>query len=152
LIVLSNGELAQKDGNTWTWTEPNPTPSYLTSVVIGKFAQEHQQYAREDKHNGNKQNRSSGVSLSYYWPSEIPKKDAMLTFINTPKIMKFFEGYFGLKYPYKRYSQVAVEEFELGGMENTSCTTLTKYILHNEIAAIDYTRDIDVISHELAHQ
>jgi aminopeptidase N len=27
LIVLSNGELAQKDGNTWTWTwtEPNPT-------------------------------------------------------------------------------------------------------------------------------
>lgn len=45
-----------------------------------------------------------------------------------------------------------MEEFELGGMENTSCTTLTKYILHNDIAAIDYTRDIDVNSHELAHQ
>ena len=66
--------------------------------------------------------------------------------------MKFFEGYFGLKYPYKRYSHVAVEEFELGGMENTSCMTLTKYILHNETVAIDFTRDIDVISHELAHQ
>jgi aminopeptidase N len=76
----------------------------------------------------------------------------MLTFIKTPKIMKFFEGYFGLKYPYKRYSQVAVEEFELDGMENTSCMTLTKYILHNETVAIDYTRDIDVISYELAHQ
>jgi aminopeptidase N len=64
LIVLSNGELAQKDGNTWTWTEPNPTPSYLTSVVIGKFAQEHQQYTREYKHNGNKQ--TGAVAFPYY--------------------------------------------------------------------------------------
>jgi len=39
-VVISNGELAQKEGNTWTWIERNPNPAYLTSVVIGKFAQE----------------------------------------------------------------------------------------------------------------
>ena len=34
-----------------------------------------------------------------------------------------------------------------------SCTIITRYILHDEIhCTIDYTRDIDVISHELAHQ
>jgi aminopeptidase N len=76
----------------------------------------------------------------------------MLTFANTPNMIRFFEEYFDIKYPYKKYSQVAVEEFELGGMENTNCTILTKYILHDETAAIDYTRDTDVISHELAHQ
>ena len=150
-IVISNGELLRKEGNTWTWIELNPTPAYLTSVVIGKFDQEQQEYSycHDDK---NMSSSSNSIPLIYYWPKEIPKKDAMLTFANTPNMMRFFEEYFGMKYPYKKYSQVAVEEFELGGMENTSCTTLTKYLLHDEIAAIDYTRDIDVVSHELAHQ
>jgi aminopeptidase N len=148
-IVISNGELAYKEENTWTWIELNPTPAYLTSVVIGKFAQEQQEYCYHD-YNGN--NSRDSISLLYYWPKEISKKDAMLTFANTPAIMRFFEEYFGMKYPYRKYIQVAVEEFEFGGMENTSCTTLTKYILHDEIAAIDYTRDIDIVSHELAHQ
>jgi aminopeptidase N len=147
-IVMSNGELAHKEGNTWTWIELNPTPAYLTSVVIGKFAQEQQEYCYHDD-NGSS---SNCISLLYYWPKEISKIDAMLTFANTPIMMRFFEGYFGMKYPYKKYLQVAVEEFEFGGMENTNCTILTKHILHDEIAAIDYTRDIDVVSHELAHQ
>jgi aminopeptidase N len=149
-IVISNGELAHKEGNTWTWIELNPTPAYLTSVVIGnKFTQERQEYCY---HSDNENNRRNSISLVYYWPKEISKKDAMLTFTNTPNIMRFFEEYFGTKYPYKKYVQIAVEEFEFGGMENTSCTTLTKYILHDKITAIDYTRDIDVVSHELAHQ
>jgi aminopeptidase N len=42
--VISNGELAKKKGNKWIWIEQNPIPSYLTSVVIGKFAQEKQEY------------------------------------------------------------------------------------------------------------
>jgi aminopeptidase N len=151
LIVISNGELAQKEGNRWTWIEQNPTPAYLTSLVIGKFSQEQHEYPYDNHHHHENKN-SNSVVLLYYWPKEIPKKDAMLTFVNTPNIIKFFEEYFGIKYPYKKYSQVAVEEFELGGMENTNCTTLTKYILHNEIAAIDYSRDIDIISRELAHQ
>jgi aminopeptidase N len=153
-VVISNGELAQKQGNTWIWIEPNPTPAYLTSVVIGKFAQEQQayHYDKSDNNNNYYGNNKNSIPLLYYWPKEIPKKDAMLTFANTPNMIRFFEEYFGIKYPYKKYSQVAVEEFELGGMENTNCTILTKYILHDEIAAIDYTRDIDVVSHELAHQ
>jgi aminopeptidase N len=151
-VVISNGELAHKEGNTWTWIEQNPTPAYLTSVVIGKFAQEQQEYHYEKNDHNKTNNNNNSIPLLYYWPKEIPKKDAMLTFANTPNMIRFFEQYFDIKYPYKKYSQVAVEEFELGGMENTNCTILTKYILHDEIAAIDYTRDIDVVSHELAHQ
>ena len=151
LIVISNGELARREGNTWTWIELNPTPAYLTSIVIGKFAQEQQEYRYHDDDDDDGSSRNC-ISLLYYWPKDISKRDAMLTFVNTPIMMRFFEGYFGMKYPYKKYLQVAVEEFEFGGMENTNCTILTKHILHDEIAAIDYTRDIDVVSHELAHQ
>ena len=130
-IVISNGELVQKEGNSWTWKEQNPTPAYLTSVVIGIFVQEQQEYLYDSDDNNDEED-CNRILLLYYWPKEISKKDAMLTFANTADMMRFFEEYFGMKYPYKKYSQVAVEEFESSGMENTSRTTLTKYILHDE--------------------
>jgi aminopeptidase N len=147
-IVISNGELAYKEQNTWIWKETHPTPAYLTSIVIGKFAHAEEKYHLHHDHDGG----GKFIPLLYYWPKEIPEKDALSTFANTPHIMRFFERYFDVSYPYSKYSQVAVEEFEFGGMENTSCTTLTRDILHDKIASIDYTRDVDLISHELAHQ
>jgi aminopeptidase N len=152
-IVISNGELAQKDENMWTWIEQNPIPAYLTSVVIGnKFAHAQQMYTTNITDSNNDKKKYNTIPLSYYWPEEIPKKDAMLTFDYTPNVIRFFEEYFGMRYPYKKYTQVAVDEFELGGMENTNCTTLAKSLLHDEIAAFDYTRDIEIVVHELAHQ
>jgi aminopeptidase N len=37
-------------------------------------------------------------------------------------MMKYFEEYLSTSYPYSKYSQVAVEDFDFGDMENTSCT------------------------------
>ena len=48
--------------------------------------------------------------------------------------MRFFIEYFGTAYPYEKYSQLAVDDFEFGGMENASCTTLTRNILHDKRA------------------
>ena len=45
---------------------------------------------------------------------------------------EFFEKYFGRSIRMKNIIKVTVEDFELGGMENTDCTTLTKNILHDE--------------------
>jgi aminopeptidase N len=141
--VISNGKLISKkigDNNTiiWDWEEKNPIPAYLVSVVIGKFAEIESKF--------------DTIPLNYYWPTEIPKEDAILTFSETPQILEFFENYFDIKYPYEKYAQVAVDEFEFGGMENNSCTTLTRNILHDKKTAIDYNRDILIISHEIAHQ
>ena len=76
----------------------------------------------------------------------------MMTFKSTPNIIEFFEKYLDTKYPYNKYSQVAVDDFDFGGMENASCTTLTRNFLHDKKASIDYTGDIEVVCHELAHQ
>lgn len=136
--VISNGTYERK-GNTWKWNETTPTPSYLTSVIIGKFSKQ--------------ENSNEKLSLEYYWPTNMPKYyDPMLTFEETPQIIKFLENYLDTKYPYKKYWQIAVDKFEFGGMENTSCTTLTSDILHDKRASLDYSRDIIVVAHELAHQ
>ncbi|HYO05722.1 MAG TPA: M1 family aminopeptidase, partial [Phototrophicaceae bacterium] len=116
----------------------NPIPAYLVSVVVGKFS------AVESKY--------GPVSLYYYWPKGIQEKDAMLTFSETAQMLKFFEEYFGTTFPYQKYSQVAVDDFEFGGMENSSCTTLTRVVLHDRKISVEYENDLFLVCHEIAHQ
>jgi aminopeptidase N len=54
------------------------------------------------------------------------------TFGETPQMMMFFESYFNFDYPYPKYAQTTVKDFEYGGMENTRCTTLQEEILLDE--------------------
>ena len=156
-IVISNGDLVsnnpvqpqgrldnnkKEDNNKveWIWRQETPISTYLTSVVVGTFSH------AEDK--------CGELPLFYYWPKDVESKnyEPILTFKNTPSIMKFFQEYLNTKYPYTKYSQVIVDDFDFGGMENASCTTLTRNYLHDRKASIDYTGDIEVLCHELAHQ
>jgi aminopeptidase N len=134
--AISNGRLLKVEQRgkkqVYHWSEPNPHPAYLASVVVGKYA---------EIKDGN---------LQYYVPPE-RKQDAARSFDQTPKMIKFFEEYLGTKYPYEKYSQVAVQDFIYGGMENPSCTTLTLDTLHDKKAHVDFTSDY-LVSHELAHQ
>ena len=50
----------------------------------------------------------------------------MLTYGDTPNYLKFIEEYLRVDYPYEKYSQVAVEDFDYGGMENASCTNIRR--------------------------
>lgn len=150
-IVISNGELdmTQHDIETkgvskkiFVWEESNPDATYLTSVVIGKFIE-----------TSGGQNYD-GIPLRYYVP-EGRDADSRRTFKNTDKMIKIFEEYFNVKYPYNKYSQVVAKglgEAGIDGMEHTTCTTLD---IDSVLVSIDAPQDVntdDVIAHELAHQ
>ncbi len=134
--AISNGKLLKVEQRgkkqIYHWSEANPHAAYLASVVVGKYAE------------------TTDGNLQYYVPPE-RKQDASRTFDQTPNMVKFFEDYLGTKYPYEKYSQVAVQDFVYGGMENSSCTTLTLDTLHDKKAHLDFTSD-HLVSHELAHQ
>jgi aminopeptidase N len=142
-IVISNGEPYKEGNNRWIYREDTLNPAYLTSVVIGDFEKEEDTYI-------NKENKK--IELKYYWPKRIKKEDAMYTYSVTPDILKFFEFFLDTLYPYDKYSQVAVDEFEYGGMENTNATTLNENIFHDVIASMDFRDDINTVVHEIAHQ
>ena len=129
----------------WIWKESSPNQTYVTSVVIGTFKMKQESYVGE---------ADRDIPLYYYWPSEIERKeyDPQLTFGETKNLMKFFESYLSTNYPYEKYSQVLVEDFDYGGMENTSCTTMPSDILHDSKVLPNYTWDKEVVRHELAHQ
>jgi aminopeptidase N len=90
----------------YIWSEDFDS-TYLTSAAIGDFA----------KGNG----KCGDIPLDYYWSPKIEEKqfDPMLTFEDTPKAMQFIQEYLHTPYPYKKYAQVAAEDFDFGGMENT---------------------------------
>ena len=129
----------------WIWKESSPNQTYVTSVVVGTFKVKQEAYLEEADRN---------IPLYYYWPLDIEGKeyDPQLTFGETVSLMKFFESYLYTNYPYEKYSQVMVEDFDYGGMENTSCTTLPSDILHGSEVLPNYTWDKEVVRHELAHQ
>jgi aminopeptidase N len=148
--VISNGisstrEYNDKDNTEvkkveWIWSEDFNDSTYLTSIAIGEFA----------KGKG----KCGEIPLDYYWSPKIEERkfDPMLTFEDTSKVMQFIQEYLHTPYPYKKYSQVAAEDFDFGGMENTSCTTLDGQMLHDHNALPNYTFDNEVVVHELAHQ
>lgn len=154
-IVISNGvkeifehlnEGSNQKECEWIWKQSQPISTYLTSIVIGKFKNKTVQYQR----NGH----DKDIPLEYYWSEEVERRnyDPMLTYGDTPNYLKFIEEYLRVDYPYEKYSQVAVEDFDYGGMENASCTTLEGEVFHDKNALPNYTFDDVVVIHELAHQ
>lgn len=142
--VLSNGTLLSRkdlpgDGPKRTrfhWKQGKSHTTYLTSLVVGDFAVERDEWR--------------GRPVTYY----VPKKraeDLRRTFGRTTEMLDFFSERFGIEYPWDKYAQVVVEQFIWGGMENTSATTLYERALHNERAMLDSSPDW-LIAHELGHQ
>jgi len=140
LFALANGALVSRtDGASQTvyrYEQRVPHATYLVTLVAGTFSEIEQPHDR--------------VPIFYY---TVPGREAdgERAFGNTPRMLDVFERTIGVPYPYVRYSQIAVADFIFGGMENTSATTQTDRVLHDERAHLDYSADY-LASHELAHQ
>jgi aminopeptidase N len=139
-FALSNGRLVsnRKRGGRRRvhWHQEIPHVPYLVTLVVGPFERIEQ--------------RAGDVPLTT-WCLPGRRDEARRTVAGTAQMLELFGRLTGVAYPYAKYDQVFVEGFIFGGMENTSATTLTDLVLHDERAALDYTAE-DLISHELAHQ
>jgi aminopeptidase N len=139
--ALSNGKLVAReeigDGKVrYHYSLAKPHVSYLVSLVIGEFD------VVDD--------RWRDVPVEYWVPPG-QRDRAMATFGKTPKMMELFSKLTGADYPYEKYAQSVVYNFSAGGMENTSCTTLTETAVLDDRAFVDQDQE-GLISHELAHQ
>lgn len=138
--ALSNGKLVsrKKQGSKtiFHWLQDKDHVAYLVTLVVGKFI-----VTRDTWRN---------KPVLYYVP---PKRagDTKRTFGRTKEMLEFFSNRFGIEYPWDKYAQVVVEQFIMGGMENTSASTLNDFAMHDRRALIDSDADW-LIAHELGHQ
>ncbi len=140
--ALSNGRLVEhrveSDADVWHWRQDEPHAPYLVTLVAGTFAEL------------DATAEANGLDCRYYVdPGR--EEDARRTLGRTPAMIRHFETVTGVAFPWAKYHQVCVHDFVVGGMENTSATTLTERCLLDARAAIDVTMD-DLVAHELAHQ
>ncbi|MSQ41860.1 MAG: hypothetical protein EXR65_02340 [Dehalococcoidia bacterium] len=141
-FALSNGRLAAvRKGarrSTYHWVQDRPHPAYLVTLAAGEMD------SVEDD--------ADGVPVQYYGPKG-SAAGLRRAFGRTPEMIRFFSDKIGVPYPWAKYATVAVADFIFGGMENTSATTMTDTLLHDERAHPDFQENADSITaHELAHQ
>ena len=148
-VLLSNGNMIEKgalgDGRHYTvWDDPTPKPCYLFALVAGNL--EHVQDTFTTR-SGNR------VDLYIY----VRKGDegqcahAMTSLI---KSMKWDEDVYGREYQYNIFNIVAVSDFNMGAMENTSLNIFNTALVlaHPETATDgDFIRVESVIAHEYFH-
>jgi len=139
--ALSNGKLIDKKKNkdgttTWHWTMEHPHSTYLVMLGIGKYS------VVEDKWHG---------KPVQYWVYPGWESDAHRIFGLTPDMIDFFSRKTGVDYPWEKYAQIAIADFQYGGMENTTATTLNDYVLYDKKTGVHFSSE-GLIAHELAHQ
>ncbi len=126
-----------KDEEYFQFGMQNPMSSYLLMIAIGKFEKQ----ILKSK---------SGIPLELYLKPEDHAKFAS-TYKYSKEIFDFFETEIGVKYPWKIYKQVPVNDFLYAGMENTSATIFSQDFVVDDIGFNDRNY-INVNAHELAHQ
>ncbi len=142
-VAVSNGGLVgireDKKGGTKTfhWRVSKPHVSYLIMLAAGNYAL--------------LKDRAGSLPLEYYvYPAQM--EDAQICFSKTADMITFFNEKIGFPYAWEKYAQILCRDFVVGGMENTSATTLIDDgTVFDARARVDES-PTSLIAHELAHQ
>ena len=70
-------------------------------------------------------------------------------------VVKFYNDYFGIKYPFAKLDMISIPDFEAGAMENAGAITYrdTALLIDPKTASISQKKSVSaVVAHEIAHQ
>ncbi|UNK69442.1 aminopeptidase N [Microbacterium sp. H1-D42] len=120
-----------------------PISSYITSVAAGPYARLDGEWSRDDQH------IALGV-LCRASLAEYLEGDEIIEI--TRQGLDFFTDAFAYPYPWGKYDQIFVPEYNLGAMENPGLVTFTEAYISRG-AATDAQRGgrANTILHEMAH-
>jgi aminopeptidase N len=145
--VISNNpvETIKPDGDSrlWQFTTTPRIPTYITAVVAGPYSHVHDEYVGQKV-----------VPLGIYLRKSLAESlDPAEIFEVTKQGFAYFEETFGLAYPFEKYDQVAVVDFNWGAMENAGVVTFREDLLVFRSRVTERAREqrAHVILHEMAH-
>ncbi len=137
--VFSNMPSSTHDGERWVF-DPTPRQStYITAVVAGPYA------GAQDEHDG--------IPLGVYCrKSLVQHLDSDDILEVTKQGFDAFHKAFAYRYPWPKYDQIFVPEFNMGAMENSGCVTITEdYVFRSRTTDSSYERRAVTVLHEMAH-
>ncbi|WP_251153913.1 aminopeptidase N [Cellulosimicrobium sp. Marseille-Q4280] len=124
-----------------------PTPrisSYITALVAGPYVVERSELTSSD---------GRTIPLGVFARASLAEHlDADYVFDKTREGFAFFEKAFEHPYPFDKYDQLFVPEYNMGAMENAGCVTFTEtYVFRSKVTDAVKERRVVTILHELAH-
>lgn len=128
----------------WTFTPTPRMSTYLVAMVAGKYTSWHDELTSSD---------GRTIPLGVYCRDSLAQyMDADYIFDITKAGFKFYEKQFDYPYPFDKYDQLFVPEFNMGAMENPGCVTNTEaYVFRGQVPDAKKERRVVTILHELAH-
>ncbi|MFD6349288.1 aminopeptidase N [Streptomyces roseolus] len=142
--VISNSPTPEPKDGVWAF-EPTPRiSSYITALIVGPYHAVHSTYEGPD---------GQVVPLGIYCrPSLAEFLDADHIFDVTRQGFDWFQEKFAYAYPFAKYDQLFVPEFNAGAMENAGAVTIRdQYVFRSKVTDAAYERRAETILHELAH-
>lgn len=144
--AISNGKIVSDtpgpgDGKHTLKFAPSPKmSSYLVAMLVGDFV------CREGA--------ADGIPIRV---CSLPEKKDMTGFAleASENILKFYNKYYAIKYPYGKLDHIVFPDFAAGAMENVAAITYRDaYLLvDDKTASYDSKQQVaSVIAHEMAHQ
>ena len=117
--------------------------TYITALIAGEY------HAVLDSYEG----KNGTIPLGHYC------RQSLVEHLDTDEVVKitkqgfeFFEEAFGFPYPFEKYDQLYVPEYNMGAMENAGAVTLRdEYLPRSRQDGSFYEFRASVILHEMAH-
>ncbi|GAA2956491.1 aminopeptidase N [Streptomyces enissocaesilis] len=146
--VWSNGVGEVTDDGVWRFAGTEPISTYITAFVAGPYHYESDLYRRT---------LADGTEIEIPLGALCRKGlarhfDADDVFTVTKQGLDFFHDHFDYPYPFGKYDQAFVPEYNIGAMENPGCVTFREeYVFRGKVTRASYERRANVILHEMAH-
>ena len=133
-----------------------PLSTYLVAICAGRYHEVRDVWNGTLTHHPetpSDQPTDLSVPLGLYCRRSLAKDlDAKCLFTETKQGFDWYHRNFGVAYPFGKYDQIFVPEFNAGAMENAGAVTIRdEYVFASKATRYRYERRADTILHELAH-
>ena len=131
------------DTAVWHFLPTPPISTYLTTIVAGEY-----EIVRD----------SHTTAVGHVIPLSLACRASFAEFLDTDELFEltkrgldFFTELFGTEYPFAKYDQVFVAEFD-SAVENVGCVVITEELLfRSRVTDQMYEKRTNTLLHEMAH-
>jgi aminopeptidase N len=146
--AISNSPVESKiasgnDYTTWKFLSTARISTYITAFIAGPYYHVHDEYIGDKK-----------IPLGIYCRQSLAQHlDHENIFTVTKQGFKYFERVFGLAYPFEKYDQIAVIDYNWGAMENAGAVTFKEdlFVYRSRVTERLYKYRANTILHEMSH-
>ena len=133
-----------RDGiERWTFAPSAKMSTYITAIVAGPY------HEVRDEYKGKFGTYPLGLFCRNSLAEYLDPEDL---FTVTKQGFKYFEEAFDYGYPFEKYDQLFVPEFNAGAMENAACVTHHEsYVFRSKVTRATYEQRANTVLHEMAH-